>query len=205
MGCRTCSQEKDIKEMINTNTLESKNENEKIQIDEKDDNKIKLDTLNSEGFAIEQERNEEIFDYYNDIRTNPQNYLIESEKYGLKDLISSAIERKKTENLSILLKNPFLNLFFNNYVKKYPFSKEEILKNMENNEQVKGYKKWLYIADSNVDNPKESIWNLLKDNKEIALDEILYKKIDYFIVCSNKLKENNIIKNYFFYLRKEIS
>ena len=161
-------------------------------------------TVESDCF-IDQKRNEEIFDFFNDLRNNPQNYKSEAEKYNLSDFLSSAIKYKISNNINILIKNPFLNLFLDIYIKKTPYSKEDILNNIENNEHLKVYKKNLYITKSSVDNIEESVWNLLKENEDKALDEILYKNIDYFIVSTICVSDKKIIMAYFLFLKKELS
>ena len=164
-------------------------------------NNLKQETVSSECFN-DQKRNEDIFDFFNDLRNNPQNYKLEAEKYNLNDIISSAIERRSTESLNNLIKNPFFNLFLDTYIRKTPYSKENILENIENNEQLKIYKKNLYTSESSADNINECVWNLLKDNKDKALDEILYKKIDYFIVSTFYVPDRKVIMAYFLFLKK---
>ena len=165
-------------------------------------NTLKQDTVSSECFT-DQKRNEEIFDFFNDLRNNPQNHQTEAEKYNLNDIILSAIEHRNSDNLNNLIKNPFFNLFLDTYIKKTPYSKENILENIENNEQLKIYTKNLYVSESSIGNINESVWNLLKDNKDIALDEILYKKIDYFIVSTFYIPDRKIIMAYFLFLKKK--
>ena len=168
-------------------------------------NHFKRDTVESE-ISLVQRRNDEIFDFFNDLRNNPQNYIEEAENYDLKDIISLAKERRCSDNLNTnLIKNPFFNLFLDSEIKKTPYSKEDILINIENNEQLKNYKKYFYVEESSIENPNESVWNLLKNNKDKALDEILFKKIDYFIVSCFFEPEKKIVKTYFLFLKKDFN
>ena len=217
MGCKNtcCNGGEQNNEMVDGNLPEQdlNNENKEFQKDIKlkskkkefesnnNYNTLKQETVSSECFT-DQKRNEEIFDFFNNLRNNPQNYKNEAEKYNLNDIISSAIERRSSDNFNTLIKNPFLNLFLDTYIKQTPYSKENILENIENNEQLKIYKKDLYVTESSNDNIQECVWNLLKENKDKALDEILYRHIDYFIVSTFCIPDSKITRAYFLYLKK---
>ena len=220
MGCKfsCCNGVEPTTEMVDGNLPESDlnncnnnyDENNKLKLIKKDFlsdnnyNNYPQNTVESECF-IDQKRNEEIFDFFNDLRNNPQNYKSKAEKYNLSDFLSSAIKYKISNNINILIKNPFLNLFLDTYIIKTPYYKEDILNNIENNEHLKVYKKNLYITKSSMDNIEESVWNLLKENEDKALDEILYKNIDYFIVSTFCVSDKKIIMAYFLFLKKELS
>ena len=216
MGCKCCNPGEENNEMIDGNIPE-KNFNNESNENENDNkfysrnrdfekisfnNNFEYNTDESECLTSEQKRNEEIFDYFNDLRNNPQNYLTEAEKYNLKDIIVSAKDRLVSENISNLIKNPFYNLFFDTCVRKTPYSKEDILNNIENYVQLKNYKKNLYMVEASIEIPNESIWNLLTENKDKALDDILYKKIDYFIVSSIAIPDTKKIIVYFLFIEK---
>ena len=216
MGCKCCESEAQNYDMIDGTLpkmdLDGKNndieEDIKLKNRKKDSQKnfnnynINQYTEDSDCISSDQQRNEEIFDFFNDLRNNPQNYLSEAEKYNLADIISSARDRIISENVNNLIKNPFFNLFLDTYVKKTPFSKEDILNNIDNNEQLKVYKKNLYCIETPFERPNESVWNLLTENKDKALDDILFKKIDYFIVSSMYIPDKKILMVYFLFLKK---
>ena len=161
-----------------------------------------LTSTQSEKITLDQQRNDKIFDFFNDLRNFPQKYIEESRKYGLSDIISSSEKRRKSEKINNLIKNQYFNLIFDKNVRKSPYSKEEILKNLEIYEKTQKYKKYLYSSKSSIENPKECIWNLLKENKDIALNEILFNKIDYFLVSTLPLPDNKTIITYFCFLIK---
>jgi len=220
MGCKNscCKGGEQNNEMIDGNLPEQEFNGEKKESEEeyklkginsnvlqKDYNvNYKRDTVESD-ISIVQRRNEEIFDFFNDLRSNPQNYLEESEKYKLTDIILSAIDKKNSDDSlnTNLIKNPFFNLFLDTNVKSTPYSKEDILNNIESNEQLQNYKKSLFIVESSMENTNEAVWNLLKNNKDIVLDEILFRKIDYFIVSSFFVPEKKIVMTYFLFLKKD--
>ena len=83
---------------------------------------------------------------------------------------------------------------------KYPNDKDSILFDLENNEQLKDYEKSLFGVKTNSKNNKDFVWLLLKENKNIALDEILYKNYDFFLISTESFSEETIA--YFLFLKK---
>ena len=217
MGCKfpCCNGEEKNTEMYEGNLPQTELDSDKKEFDKEIKLKAKNNSQNGFNYkrdtvesdiSLVQRRNEDIFDFFNDLRNNPQNYLEEAEKYNLTNIILSAKERRCSDNLNTnLIKNPFLNLFLDTEVKKTPYSKEDILINIESIEQFKNYKKYLYIEESSIDNPNESVWNLLKNNKDKALDEILFKRIDYFIVSCFFVPEKKNVMTYFLFLKKDFN
>ena len=204
MGC-TCVRRIDTQEINNGKLPEEDNnlKGEKKFNENNDfpDNNI---NINTDFLTSNQDRNDEIYNYFNDLRNSPKNFLEEAKKYDLADFITSAETKKKSENINILIQNPFFNLFLDNYVQKYRYSKEEIMKSLEQNVQIQSFQKNLYSSEGSVENPKECIWNLIKENKDIAVNEILYKKIDYIIISSISIPDSKKILVYFLLLKKNL-
>ena len=196
MGCTSCFK-------INKETnIEMKNEKEKessINNIEQVNNNVK-ETLDSEYLNLIQERNNDIFDFFIDLRSNPNDYVEESKNYDLDDIISEAYNNKLYENKRLLIQNVFFNLFLDTCIKKFPDSKDNILFELEKYEQLKDYKKNIYIVKASFENPKDFVWYLLKENKEKALNEILYKNHDVLVVSSDTISDEIIV--YFLFLKK---
>ena len=196
MGCTSCFK-------INKETnIEMKNEKEKessINNIEQVNNNVK-ETLDSEYLNLIQERNNDIFDFFIDLRSNPNDYIEESKNYDLNDIISEAYNNKLYENKLLLIQNVFFNLFLDTCIKKFPDSKDNILIELEKYEQLKDYEKNLYIVKASFENPKDFVWYLLKENKENALNEILYKNHDVLVVSSDTIFDEIIV--YFLFLKK---
>ena len=163
---------------------------------------ILFDDDNNNISNDEEYRNDEIYDFFNDLRANPQNYLNQAQKYGLYDIISEAKDRVNENNVDKLIKTSFMSIRFDEFVKRSPFSKSKILKNIDNDVIIQKYIKKLYIVESSSDNPIECVWNLIKENKDIALNEILYNNPDYFVISTFYLKDENKIRAYFLFLKK---
>ena len=95
------------------------------------------ESRDSDFINDEQKQSEEIFNFFNELRKNPQNHLSEAQKYGLQKVISTAAEKAIEGNIKILIKNPFFDLFFDKCVKASPQSKEDILQSLEKEQQLK--------------------------------------------------------------------
>ena len=194
MGCSACSniKKENEAEMINDNTSSNKNNIEKV-------NNI-IETISTEYINSKQKRENEIFDFFIDLRRNPKKYIEESVEYEINDILITAFNNKLYENKIMLIQNPFFNLFLDAYIQKYSDNKDNILFDLNNNEILKDYEKSLFSVKSNSKNNKDFVWFLLKENKNIALDEILYKNYDFFIVSTENFSDEII--TYFLFLKK---
>ena len=194
MGCSACSnfEHEQQSEMINENSSQIENNIENINsLEEK---------MNTEYINLKQKRENEIFDFFIDIRQNPKKYIEESVEYEINDILITAYNNKLFENKLMLIQNPFFNLYLDSYIQKYPNDKDSILFDLENNEQIKDYEKSLFGVKTNSKNNKDFVWLLLKENKNIALDEILYKNYDFFLISTESFSEETIA--YFLFLKK---
>jgi hypothetical protein len=194
MGCSACSnfEHEQQSEMINENSSQIENNIENINsLEEK---------MNTEYINLKQKRENEIFDFFIDIRQNPKKYIEESVEYEINDILITAYNNKLFENKLMLIQNPFFNLYLDSYIQKYPNDKDSILFDLENNEQLKDYEKSLFGVKTNSKNNKDFVWLLLKENKNIALDEILYKNYDFFLISTESFSEETIA--YFLFLKK---
>ena len=188
---------------------ENQNQNENLKEKDKDVKKslynfsqnYQQDSMDSEFITSEQKIGEEIFDFFNDIRNNPQNYLSEGQKNGLQNTISIAAEKAVEGNIQNIISNPFYQLFFDNCVKSSPNSKEDILKNFEKEEKLKNHEKALYMILGNSKKRKDCVWSLLKNSENNG--EILWKDIDYLLISTMFLEETNNFLCYFLFIYKE--
>ena len=193
MGCTGCVKTNKDKEIEMRNEKESNINNiEKM-------NNAK-ETLDSEYLNLIQERNNDIFEFFLDLRSNPNNYIEESKNYDLDDIITEAYNNKLYENKRMLIQNISYSLFLDAIIKKFPDSKDSILFELENYTQLKDYEKNLYTVIAAFDDPKDYVWYLLKENKENALNEILYKNHDFLVVSNDSISDEIIV--YFLFLKK---
>ena len=159
----------------------------------------KKETIDSDYINSDQQKSEQIFLYFNNLRNNPLNYLSEAEKYNLSQIISTASEKAKKNNIKNLIKNPFYDLSFDKCVKDSPESEENILNNIEKENLFKNYEKKLYIIEGNTDNVEECIWQLIKKCYDNG-DEILNKNIDYLVLTTTTSDDNTKFLGYFLFL-----
>ena len=163
-------------------------------------NYYQQDSMDSEFINSDQKKSEEIFNFFNDLRLNPQNYLSEAKKYGLQKLISSAAEKAVEGNVKNLIKNSFYELYFDKCVKASPESKEQLLQSLEAEEKLKDFEKKLFMVEGDGQKPGDCVWNLLKNNE---IDEdILWKDVDYLLITVMSLEDKKNIVCYFLFLYK---
>ena len=162
----------------------------------------KKETIDFEFINKDQQKNEEIFLYFNNLRNNPKNYLSEAQKYNLYQLIYSFAQKNKEGNIKNLIKNPFFDLLFDKCVKLSPNSKENILKKLEKEKLFNNYEKKLYIIEGNKEKAEECVWNLIKICSEEG-EDILSKNLDYLVISIISLEDdNNSFLCYFLFLSK---
>ena len=193
-----------IEEEIEEKDQEGKNENDKDlkkTLYNFSQNYYQQESMDSDFINSDQKRSEEIFNYFNDLRTNPQNYLSEAQKYGLQKAISTAAEKAVEGNIKTLIKNSFFDLYFDKCVKASPESKEEILKNLEKEEKLKDYEKKLYMVLGDGQKPGDCVWGLIKNSENNG--EVLWQDVDYLVITVMSLEEKNKIWSYFLFLSKK--
>ena len=200
-----------LPEKKSSTAIASNNQREDIFISERIINKNLLPkntknqmiTLETEYMSKNQERNEFIFDFFNQLRLTPENYLNESKKYKLSELIQTVIDNNSGGNKCHLIKNPFWNIFLEEIVNKENGDKDEIMSKLIEESRFRNFFKQLYIIETNENDPKEAVWFLLKENKKLALKEFFGNKIDYLIISSQLNNEKHNIIVYFLFLRRK--
>ena len=78
---------------------------------------------------------------------------------------------------------------------------KEIEKGIYNEINLSKYDKQFYTVNSTIMNPNESIWILLKQNKEKALNSILITRVSYLVLCISPIQNSPNIKVYFLFLQ----
>jgi len=121
--------------------------------------------MDSDFINAEQKQSEDIFNFFCELRNNPQNHLSEAQKYGLQKIISTATEKAIEGDIKSLIRNSFFELYFDKCVKASPQSKENILQSLEKEEKLKIYEKKLYMIEGDSQKPEDCVWNLLKNSE----------------------------------------
>lgn len=224
------NEENDKEENISDNNknkpllLNEKNQELIIQMEdekkEEDLNSVKIDnnktrnTLkravsqyshNSSNISKIQDLNDTIFDYFNEIRTNPEDFDKLSESHGVKDIIQKFINSNTT--CDNLIMNSFYNLILASYINDITCDGEDnhnmLLEQIEKEEKIKNYNKKLFVIDGDIKEPNEVIWKLIETNKETALEDFFSKNIEYLIIASKTLKDKEKFKCFLLILSKK--
>ena len=148
--------------------------------------------------SINQQRADTILEYINKIKLKPQDFLEEAKEHDLYDILSKYNESKKKV---LFVKNRFYNSLLESYVKRTPNLDKEIEKGINNEINLSKYDKQFYIVNSTIIDPNESIWILLKQNKDKALNSILITRVSYLAICVAPIQNTPNIKVYFLFLQ----
>lgn len=146
---------------------------------------------------------ESIFDYFNELRTEPENYEKDAEEYGFSDLI------QKIKNSHIpcnnLIINSFYNLLLSSYINNYSEDKNDnnLIRAIENEEKLKNYNKNLYLVIADINKPNEVVWKLIEKNKDIAYETFFKNNFEYLIISCHQIPDNENFKCYFLLLSKK--
>ena len=201
--------------LINQNNVEPNEE--EIKEDEKPQDEIKLfnnRAINkkeshqddSSVFSMIQEFSETIFDYFNEIRTSPDDFKQVADEHGAIDIIQKAIDSPYQCNKLII--NSFYNLLLSSYINNNTDdgdSKEKIIELMEKEEKIKQYDKKIFEVEAEISHPNDAVWNLFSNNKDIAYETFFSNNLEYLLIsCQKNVGDNNKFKCYFLLLSKRI-
>ena len=148
--------------------------------------------------TINQQRADTILEYINKIKIKPQDFFEEAKEHDLYDILNEYNESKKKV---LFAKNRFYNSLLESYVNRTPNLDKEIEKAIYNEINLSKYDKQFYTVNSTIMDPNESIWILLKQNKEKALNSILITRVSYLVLCVSPIQNTSNIKVYFLFLQ----
>ena len=150
-----------------------------------------------------QNQTESIFDYFNDLRTEPDNYERDAEAYGFSNII------QKIKNSDIpcnnLIINSFYNLLLSSYINNYFEEKNDelLIKAIENEEKFNNFNKNLFSVEADINKPNEVVWKLIEKNKDIAYETFFKNNFEYLIISCHQIPDNENFKCYFLLLSKK--
>ena len=198
-NCKVCRNSEETGEMIYPQKPDL---NPKTKILIPDVTEEENESLSSNFLSVSQDRNETLFDYFNEIRFCPENFEKDAKNHGLSDIIENA--KIKNDKPTVLIKNPYFNLFLESYTtqNKLNTNDNEIRKEIENEEKFNEFNKDLYIIEASNQNPTDAVWKLLEENKCKNGGKILIDKIDYLVVSNVPNIGTQKFKAYFLFLKK---
>lgn len=144
-----------------------------------------------------------IFEYFNKIRTQPQNFEKKSEEHGVSDIIQKVINDSNPRNNLII--NSFYNLLLSSFLNNITNDGEDnsiILEGMKKEERLKNFNKKIFDEDGDINEPNEVVWKLIKNNKDIAYENFFSNDIEYLVI-SCQMIDNKKFKCYFLFLSKK--
>ena len=190
----------------NNNNIESNNkENKNKKHNPPYWNESTYDDLEYYMLEISDDKSDKIFDLFNDIRIYPINHKSEAENYNVKDLIEKADKNPLKPNF--LIKNESFYYQLREIllsISTTPMSDEEVKDIILNDNFFKTFdEQKIYCVKCKIENEEESVWTLLKENEDIALNNILLKYIDYCIICAMPIINSYDMKVYFLFLSNQ--
>ena len=146
---------------------------------------------------------ESIFDYFVELRSNPEDYEKDAEEHQLSELLQK-VQNSENACRTIIL-NSFLNLLFNSYISTYSRddNNDKLIKALENEEKLKDYNQKLFSVEADISKPNEVIWKLIEDNKDIAYETFFFNDIEYLLVSCVQIPESKNYRSYFLFLEKK--
>ena len=150
-----------------------------------------------------QEQTENIFEYFEELRTNPGDHQQDAEQHELSELLQKV---QNSENAcKTLILNSFLNLLFNSYVNSYngDDNNDNLIDALEKDEKLKDFNQQLFSVDCDISKPKEIIWKLIEDNKDIAYETFFFNDIEYLLISCVQIPESENFRSYFLFLTKK--
>ena len=153
-------------------------------------------------FDISDNKSDNIFKLFNDVRINIENYRNEFENNEISYLINE-VEKKeqrgnyfiKNESFYYQLRECLLNFTttpMSNEEKNEKILEDDLFKKFNN--------KAIYSIECPIDNENDAVWNLLKNYKDEAIDNILTNKIDYCVICAFPIKNSYNMEVIFLFL-----
>ena len=174
---------------------------EKVKHDPPFWNEQTMDNIEDTIYEISEEKSENIFKFFNNIRLNPKDYINLSNDENISNLLKKADEYPYKPNA--LIKNSgFFYQLREGLINVYstPKDDESLMEEIENL-CFKDYDiRKKYVVECPIEKEDEAIWNLLKKYEDVALEELLTNKVNYCIICALPIEDSYNMKVYFLML-----
>lgn len=163
------------------------------QIEKKTTYNPEKSNFDEQIFDISDEASDTIFNLFNEMRINPEQFLNDSIDHGLKLVFDQAVAAKqkpimliKDEMYYYVIREELLTL---NYT---PRPIEDLIEDIKKMPELESFDIQIYHTQTTLDNYSESIWNILKHNKDIAFTELLNNHMDYCVICAMPVRDGNM-------------
>ena len=188
------NEEEDLNNFKNKNLIPNQSRNKNIR---------KIISYDSSLLSQLQEQTESIFEYFEELRTNPGDHQKDAEQHELSELLQKVQDSENPCKTIIL--NSFLNLLFNSYVNSYngDDNNNNLIDALEKDDKLKDYNQQLFSVETDISKPNEVIWKLIEDNKDIAYETFFFNDIEYLLISCVKIPESENFRSYFLFLTKK--
>ena len=147
-----------------------------------------------------------IFDYFNEIRTNPEDFEEIADEYDVGDIIQRIINASK--QYKNLISNSTFNLLLSSYINDNVEDGEDykkLIEALEKEEKFQKYNKDLLVFEGKVNNQKEAIWTLIENNRDVAYETFFTNNIEFIVVSCILKDEYTKFKCFILLLSKKIN
>ncbi len=185
---------------VDINTLRNGKEN---LTKSRNNNIRKIISYDSTLLSKIQEQTDSIFEYFEELRASPEDYQKDAEDHQLSELLQKV--QNSQNSCSTMILNPFLNVLLTSYANTYSEddTNDNLIEALENDEKLKEYNQKLFLVKADIYQPKEVIWKLIGDNKDIAYETFFMNKIEYLLISCTQIPNNPDFKCYFLFLTKK--
>ena len=199
--------EEDLMKLKNSNNEEiNKDLNDKNSIPTHDPpywNELNKN-LEDEVFNINEKYSKKIFDFYNELRINPEKFIDNAEQKELSDLLRE-YNKSNDRPLCLIQKDIYFYTLCEILLSIYytPESPDDTKNKVLNDEQFKEKNKKLYYVQCEIENYEDAVWKLLKENENNAIKDLLCNKPDYCVVAAMPIVNSYEMFVYFLFLTDE--
>jgi len=160
--------------------------------------------LEDEVFNINEKYSKKIFDFYNELRINPDKFIDNAEQKELSDLLRE-YNKSNERPLCLIQKEIYFYTLCEILLSIYytPESPDDTKNKVLNDEQFKEKNKKLYYVQCEIENYEDAVWKLLKENENNAIKDLLCNKPDYCVIAAMPIVNSYEMFVYFLFLTDE--
>ena len=160
--------------------------------------------LEDEVFNINEKYSKKIFDFYNELRLNPEKFIDNAEQKELSDLLRE-YNKSNERPLCLIQKEIYFYTLCEILLSIYytPEAPDDTKNKVLKDEQFKEKNKKLYYVQCEIENYEDAVWKLLKENENNAIKDLLCNKPDYCVIAAMPIADSYEMFVYFLFLSDE--
>jgi hypothetical protein len=160
--------------------------------------------LEDEVFNINEKYSKKIFDFYNELRLNPEKFIDNAEQKELSDLLRE-YNKSNERPLCLIEKEIYFYTLCEILLSIYytPEAPDDTKNKVLKDEQFKEKNKKLYYVQCEIENYEDAVWKLLKENENNAIKDLLCNKPDYCVIAAMPIVDSYEMFVYFLFLSDE--